>query len=49
MTSFLAAQSLYLTLKWKGIGFWMAFDVLFGQVLVLLYESETRRIVTYKG
>lgn len=28
MTSFVAAQSLYLTLKWKGLGFWMAFDML---------------------
>lgn len=49
VTSFTTAQTLFLTLKWKGLGFWMAFDVLFGQVLVLLYERETRRSVTYKG
>lgn len=56
MPSFIAAQSSCrvlctlrggscLSLKWKGLGFWVAFDGLLIQVLVLLYAGETRRSV----
>ena len=59
VASFVAAQSscrvfctlrggYCLTLKWKGLGFWMAFDGLFIQVLVLLYAGEARSSVAHQ-